>query len=202
MSNPRLERLRTDYQRLQELAARSPFIRILSVQGSPPMDYTLQFTCRGVERLDNNGNPVYREDHRMRIVLGPQYPLAKPAVQCLTPIFHPNISSSGSVCIGREWSSGGRYLDDLVIYLMQMVRYDGEGLTFTPDAFNPAAYQWATQNRRLLPVDRRPMFGLSWAEQIKVHPYPSSQGPQQSPGSLDIRVHGQDELDIRVHDRS
>jgi len=200
MSNPRLERLRNEHQRLQQLAARSPYIHILSVQGSPPTDYTLQFTCRGVERLDGNGNPVYREDHRVRILLGPQYPMTMPALRWLTPIFHPNISSGGSVCIGRQWSGGGRYLDDLVIYLAQMVRYDGEGLTFTPDAFNSAAYRWATQNRRLLPVDRRPMFGPSWAEQITVHS--PSQGPQQSPGSLDIRVHGRDELDIRVHGRS
>lgn len=195
MSNPRVERLRNDYQKLQELVARSPFIHIVSAQGIPINDYTLQFTCRGVERLNDGGQPVYREDHRVRIVLGPQYPLTKPDLTWQTPIYHPNISRGGNVCIGSGWSSGGRYLDDLVIYLMQMVRYDGEGLTFTADAYNPEAYNWAMRNRRLLPVDKRPMFGPGLPDIIKVFG-----SGQSSSGSLEINIlGGGGNLDIRIH---
>jgi ubiquitin-protein ligase len=195
MANPRIERLQNDYSRLQQLAGRSPFIHILGIQGSPPTEYTLQFTCRGIERL-NGAQPVYREDHRVRIVLGPQYPLEKPGLQWLTPIYHPNIYN-GAVCIGSGWSSGGRYLDDLVIYLMQMVRYDGQGLTFTRDAFNTAAYDWAMQNRHLLPVDKRDMFMQNLADSIRI--LPSSSG---GAGSLNINVLGSGNLDIRVRPKS
>lgn len=187
MTNPRLDRLRNDYQRLQQLAARSPYLHVLGAEGNPPTSYTLQFTCRGVERL-NGGQPVYREDHRVRIDLGPQYPNGKPGLAWLTPIFHPNISGGGAVCIGDNWSGGGRYLDDLVIFLMQMVRYDGENLAFSASAFNPAAYQWAVQNRRLLPVDKRPMFGPSLSDSIRVV---SSSRPSPG-GPLDIRVNRRD----------
>ncbi|HIP73279.1 MAG TPA: hypothetical protein EYH05_18000 [Anaerolineae bacterium] len=165
MANPRTDRLNSDYNKLQALVARSDFVKILGTKGTPANEYTIQFTCRGIKSL-NGGQPVYSEDHRVRVKLGSQYPLSKPDLRWLTPIYHPNISGSGSVCIGNEWASGGRYLDDLVIYLAQMVRYEGEDMTFSSDAFNREAYAWAKRNKQLLPVDKRPLLRPEWEIQI------------------------------------
>jgi ubiquitin-protein ligase len=195
MPNPRITRLQNDYEGLRQLAARSPFIHILGTQGAPPTKYTLQFTCRGVERLDSNGQPVYREDHRVQIELVPDYPLVKPKLQWLTPIYHPNIHN-GAVCIGSGWSVS-RYLNDLVIYLMQMVRYDGQGLTFTRDAFNPSAYDWAMQNRHLLLVDKRDMFHPDLTDVIKI-----VSSPQSGTAPVNITVLNSGSLDIRVRPKS
>lgn len=153
----RIERLKSDYDKVQTLVARSDFVKIAGTQGSPPYEYVIQFTCRGVEKL-NGDQPIHREDHRVKIELGPNYPIEKPGLRWLTPIYHPNISGSGNVCIGSGWASGGRYLDDLVIYLAQMVRYEGEDMTFSGDAFNKEAYMWAKRNKQLLPVDKRPLL--------------------------------------------
>lgn len=196
MSAPRIDRLLTDNQKLIQLTQRSPFVQILETQGNPPNSYLIRFTCRGVEHIDSHGQPIYREDHRVQITLGSQYPLEKPSLQWLTPIYHPNISVNGSVCIGNNWASGGRYLDELVVYLMQMVRFDGENLTFTVDAFRRDAYQWALANRRLLPVDNRPMFPTSIGE-IRVR----SSNSQVGGLSINVRNSGSD-LDIQVRPRS
>jgi hypothetical protein len=159
MANPRLDRLQNDFRHLSAIVARSDFIQIMTMEGSPPYLYVVRFTSRGIKEL-SGGQPVYSEDHQVRIQLGPQYPLAKPDLRWLTPIFHPHISVGGSVCIGNEWSSGGRYLDDLVIFLAQMVRYEGADLTFAfnDKGFNPAAHDWAMRNRHLFPVDARPLL--------------------------------------------
>ena len=187
--SPRIERLKSDYNKLQALVARSDFVKIAGIQGTPPNEYTLQFTCRGIKSL-NSDKPVYSEDHRVSIKLGSQYPLTKPELRWLTPIYHPNISGSGSVCIGNEWASGGRYLDDLVIYLAQMVRFEGEDMTFSGDAFNREAYAWAKRNKQLLPVDNRPLLRPEWEIQVL------------SQQTLDIQVTDVTSWDIQVTRKS
>ncbi len=167
MSNPRQLRLQGDYEKLKQLLTRTHFVTIESVKGTPPAEYILHLTCRGVERLNAFGNPEYREDHRIQIGLGPTYPNEKPTLRWLTPIFHPNISSQGNICIGNSWIGGGRYLDDLVTFLLQMCRYEGEDLAFSNDAYNPAAYKWAVNHRSLLPVDKRPLYAPGFSINVR-----------------------------------
>ena len=61
----------------------------------------------------------------MRVTLGASYPRLQPELAWQTPIFHPNISAGGVVCLGGY----GTYwvpslnLDELCEMLWDMVRY-------------------------------------------------------------------------------
>jgi ubiquitin-protein ligase len=154
MANPRLNRLRRDYEKLQELAARSPFISIQETQGTPPEKYVLHLTCKGITDI-RNGNPVYSESHRLGIHLHQEYPRKGPRFEMLTPIYHPNIARNGQICIGDEGDHGfapSMPLDDLVIRIINIIRYENIGLN---SAFNYKAAQWAHNNQSLFPIDTR-----------------------------------------------
>ncbi len=156
-SRTRKARLEEDSKLLNELVKESPYISILEKSGNPPTKYVIEFTCRGI-KLASDSKIEYSEYHKVEIILGPNYPLKKPQIRFITQqIYHPNVSSTGNVCIGNEWIPSARFLDDLVVFCAQMIRYEGFNLTFTDDAYNKAAYEWAMENLHLLPVDKRPL---------------------------------------------
>ncbi|MGH2535905.1 MAG: ubiquitin-conjugating enzyme E2 [Candidatus Promineifilaceae bacterium] len=149
-------RLRNDYRRVQELVNRSELIKIAATEGDPPEKYLIELRCRGVERLSPAGKPVYADLHRVRIYLHAEYPLKQPQLKWLTPIFHPNIHSTGAVCIGAWWPA--KTLDELILTLGEMVQYKNLG---PKDPMNSRAAGWALRNRGLFPVDPRPLKGQS-----------------------------------------
>lgn len=156
-------RLRNDHQRMRELVDRSQLIQVVQTDGDPPEKYLVRFTCRGVEKLRPGGQPVYRENHEVSIYLHAEYPLKQPQLKWLTPIFHPNIHSSGAVCIGAWWPA--KTLDELILTLGEMVQYKNLG---PKDPMNSRAAAWAIRNRRHFPVDDRPLKGRSVEEQIVI----------------------------------
>ena len=65
------------------------------------------------------------ESHRVEIKLGASYPRTMPEIRWLTPIFHPNISEIGMVCLGgygTHWVPSVQ-LDELCVMLWDMARY-------------------------------------------------------------------------------
>jgi len=159
----RENRLRNDYQRIQNLVDRSDLIHIVSTEGSPPEKYLIRYTCRGVERLGNGNRPEYRDVHEVAIYLHAEYPLKQPQLKWKTPIFHPNIHVTGAVCIGAWWPA--KFLDDLILSMGEMVQYKN----FDPrDPMNSRAAAWALRNKGLFPVDKRPLKGASIADMIKL----------------------------------
>lgn len=166
--SPRLRRLQSDYDRLKTLVAQSNLIRIAGTERYPPERYVIEFTCRGVERVNGN-QPVYSEHHRAGIALPGGYPTAPPAIKWLTPIFHPNISSGGSVCIGPWYAS--KWLDELVFMLAEMIQYKIPPTRDTlDDVYNTRAVEWLRRNPHLLPVDSREIrgYGDDLLGQIKI----------------------------------
>lgn len=155
-------RLRNDFQRVRELVNRSELIRIMATEGDPPEKYLIRFTCRGVEAL-NGPQPVYREIHEVRIYLHAEYPLKQPQLKWLTPIFHPNIHSTGAVCIGAWWPA--KTLDELLLTLGEMVQYKNLG---PKDPMNSRAAAWSVRNKHLFPIDPRPLKGHSLEDQIVI----------------------------------
>lgn len=152
-TSPRLRRLQSDYERLEKLVAQSDLIRIAAVTGNPPEIYVIEFTCKGVERLQN-GSPVYRSYHQMGLQLTAGYPTTKPGLRFLTPIFHPNILSQGEVCIGPWYAS--KWLDELVFMIAEMIQYKIPPTRETrEDVLNPQAVTWLLSNKSMLPVDSR-----------------------------------------------
>ena len=147
--DPRLSRLKADYEKIKELESRSPFVRIVKTVGNPPTEYTFRLTCKGIKSL-SGGRPVYSEQHDLRIALPTAYPRAQPELAMLSPIFHPNFHGQ-TICIGHSYSPS-MGLDDLVVVIIQMIRYEN----YNPaSAYNHDAVAWANKNQNKIPLDKR-----------------------------------------------
>jgi ubiquitin-protein ligase len=154
-------RLRNDHKQIRNLVNRSEFIHVLTTDGDPPEKYLIQFTCKGVEKVKPNGDPIYREEHEVSVYLHAEYPLKQPQLKWLTPIFHPNIHVTGAVCIGAWWPA--KTLDELLLTLAEMVQYKN----FDPkDPMNSKAAAWALRHKSIFPIDRRELKGQSLEDLI------------------------------------
>ncbi|MDX1945867.1 MAG: ubiquitin-conjugating enzyme E2 [Pirellulaceae bacterium] len=154
--SPRLRRLRSDLAALSRLAAESS-IFTFTAHGEPPDLYVLRFTGRGLWRAENSGEVLVHEAHEVHIRLGASYPRMMPELAWKSPIFHPNISASGVVCLGGY----GTYwvpsltLDELCSMLWDMIRYENYDET---SPYNREAAGWVkNQDRFRLPIDQRPL---------------------------------------------
>jgi len=151
--NPRLNRLKADYQKMQELVSRSKLIQIIQTEGSPPEKYIILLKCRGIVGLDNNEKPVFGSSHQLGIHLHQDYPRKGPVFQMLTPVFHPNINANGAICIGDEGDHGfapNMGLDDLIVNIMHIIRYENFGID---KPFNMVAASWARKNSPFFPLE-------------------------------------------------
>jgi ubiquitin-protein ligase len=147
--DPRLNRLKADYEKIKELESRSPFVKLIKTAGNPPTDYTFRLSCKGIKSC-SGGRPVYSEQHDLRITLPSAYPRSQPELAMLSPIYHPNFNGQ-TICIGHSYSPS-MGLDDLVIVIIQMIRYEN----YNPaSAYNHDAVNWANNNRSKIPLDKR-----------------------------------------------
>jgi ubiquitin-protein ligase len=154
--SPRLRRLRNDHAALLRLKSESSILDFQSA-GDPPDHYLLTFRGRGLYRPDNTHRIAVVTEHKVSITLGASYPRLMPELAWRSPIFHPNISGSGVVCLGGY----GTYwvpslnLDELCEMLWDMIRY----ANFDVDSpYNREAANWARlQTDFQFPIDARPM---------------------------------------------
>ncbi|MFZ5808115.1 MAG: ubiquitin-conjugating enzyme E2 [Chloroflexota bacterium] len=166
--SPRMRRLRADFQRMNELAARSDLISFESTStrpGLPPERYLITYKCKGIAGVDEQGNPKYSNKHQVEIYLHNQYPQRWPGMKWLTPIWHPNINHiNGTVCIDAAWWTASRSLDWLVIMIGEMVQYKNfhDDPTQPPFPWDPEAARWCRAYREkhphAFPVDRRELL--------------------------------------------
>ncbi len=153
--SPRTRRLRTDFKALSATKAESS---ILDFQyfGVPADVYKIRFQGRGLWRPDG-AIPQIREQHEVAIRLGASYPRMMPELKWQTPIFHPNISASGVVCLGgygTHWVPSLN-LDELCQMLWDMIRYKNLDVE---SPYNREAASWVkTQKTYAFPIDARPL---------------------------------------------
>jgi ubiquitin-protein ligase len=154
--SPRLRRLRSDEKALQQLAADSTIVEF-SRYGTPADFYIVRFHGRGFYRPDAGGEVLVREEHEVHIRLGASYPRMMPELAWKSPIFHPNISASGVVCLGGY----GTYwvpslaLDELCVMLWDMIRFENYD---EKSPYNREAAAWAkNQTFFRMPIDNRPL---------------------------------------------
>ena len=154
--SPRIRRLRTDLKALEALKADSTILEF-EARGNPPAEYLMRFLGKGLARLRDTPRIVIQDVHEVKVRLGASYPRVMPEMQWKTPIFHPNISGSGAVCLGGY----GTYwvpslnLDELCEMLWEMIRYANYDVT---SPYNREAADWARRQRQYrLPVDPRPI---------------------------------------------
>jgi ubiquitin-protein ligase len=155
-TSPRLRRLQSDLKAMQLLQSESSILHF-SAHGDLPEAYTIWFLGRGLMRGENNGPIMLQERHEVHVRLGAGYPRMMPEIRWKSPIFHPNISGNGSVCLGGY----GTYwvpsltLDELCHMLWDMVRYENYDET---SPYNREAALWTkTQSEHRLPLDARPL---------------------------------------------
>jgi ubiquitin-protein ligase len=154
--SPRIRRLRNDRKALEQLRAESSILDFDAV-GDPAEKYIIRFYGRGLWRPEESHHVAIRESHEVRIKLGASYPRMMPELTWMSPIFHPNISASGVVCLGgygTHWVPS-LSLDELCEMVWDMIRYRNYDVD---SPYNREAALWAkTQTRHALPLDDRPI---------------------------------------------
>jgi ubiquitin-protein ligase len=152
-----MRRLRSDLAALERLREQSSVIRFRA-SGKPAQQYLIEFQGKSLMRL--RGKVSVTERHQVEIKLGASYPRAMPEIRWLSPIYHPNISEIGMVCLGgygTHWVPSLN-LDELCGMLWDMARY------FNYDVRSPynrdAALWVANQTSFAFPLDPRPLRDL------------------------------------------
>ncbi len=149
--NVREERLNNDFKSLAELVSMSGrTLSIASKEGDPPYSYTINYHCKGIERLQND-IPVFRYEHQVEICLTNEYPRSKPEAKFLTPIFHPNVWENQIICLGSYWTLA-ETLTELVLRIGRIIQYSTDVLNLSSSA-NSLAKTWAEDNLRKFPID-------------------------------------------------
>jgi ubiquitin-protein ligase len=152
--SPRIRRLNSDYRSICQLRDDSSIFSF-ECTGSPPQKYELVFHGAGFFRDPKSGKLEVRHRHRVAVEFGAAYPRMMPGLAWKTPIFHPNISNNGVVCLGgygTHWVPS-LTLAEMATMLWEMIRYKN----FDSDSpYNREAALWArTQTEYTLPIDSR-----------------------------------------------
>ena len=155
--SPRLRRLRSDLAAMERLCDESSVLRFRAT-GKPEQHYVIEFRGRSLARVRSKVSVTER--HEVEIKLGSSYPRTMPELRWLTPIYHPNISEIGMVCLGgygTHWVPSLN-LDELCGMLWDMARYHNYDVR---SPYNRDAALWvASQGTFAFPLDPRPLRDL------------------------------------------
>lgn len=123
--------------------------------GTPNTRYIIEFRGRGLSR--ERGKVGVRDRHEVEVKLGASYPRTMPELRWLSPIYHPNISEIGLVCLGgygTYWVPS-LHLDELCVMLWDMTRYHNYDIR---SPYNREAALWAANQATFaFPIDPRPL---------------------------------------------
>jgi len=168
--SPQTRRLRNDLIAMQRLADESSIFSFRS-SGTPTTRYLIEFHGRSLARVRNKIE--YLDRHEVEIKLGTAYPRTMPELKWLTPIYHPNISEIGLVCLGgygTHWVPS-LHLDDLCAMLWDMARFHNYDIR---SPYNREAALWAANQVTFpFPTDMRPLRDKRLADlrgETVVHP--------------------------------
>ena len=153
--SPRTRRLEADFRGIQQLSAESTIFDY-ECTGQLPELYRFFFHGPGTYKTKRNTVAI-RDEHEIVIELAAAYPRLMPGITWQTPVFHPNISSSGVVCLGgygTNWVPSLQ-LDELCVMLWDMIRYKNYDVE---SPYNREAAMWAREQIDFrLPLDDRPL---------------------------------------------
>ena len=155
--SPRIRRLKNDTLALERLKGESSVLRFRG-RGDPVQHYLIEFHGKSLAR--ERGKVTVRDRHEVEIKLGASYPRTMPEIRWQTPIYHPNISEIGMVCLGgygTHWVPSLN-LDELCGMLWDMARYHNYDIR---SPYNREAALWvANQSTFRFPIDARPLRDL------------------------------------------
>lgn len=152
--SPQMRRLKHDFAAMEALRDESSIFSFRA-SGTPPQRYLVEF--RGHSLARDKGKVVVSDRHEVEIKLGVSYPRTMPELRWLTPIYHPNISEIGLVCLGgygTHWVPS-LHLVELCNMLWDMTRYHNYDIR---SPYNREAALWAAnQTTFSFPIDPRPL---------------------------------------------
>ncbi len=170
--SPRQRRLEADFRSVQQLDDESSIFSFLA-SGDPPNRYRLLFDGPGICK-DATGKIRVVDKHEVIVELGSAYPRLVPNLLWQTPIFHPNISNNGVVCLGgygTHWVPS-LTLDEMSTMLWDMIRYKNFDIQ---SPYNRDAALWARDQRKYsFPLDERSIRDLVNNPEPSGHPFRSS----------------------------
>lgn len=170
--SPRQRRLDADFRSVQKLDDESSVFSFLA-SGDPPNRYRLEFDGPGISR-DSSGKIQVVDHHEVIVELGASYPRMVPNLLWQTPIFHPNISNNGVVCLGgygTHWVPS-LTLDEMSTMLWDMIRYKNFDIE---SPYNREAALWARDQRAFsFPLDDRNIRDLINSPQSTSQPFGKS----------------------------
>lgn len=175
--SPRIRRLRNDLSAMDRLREESSVLRFRA-SGKPAQHYVVEFSGKSLAR--ERGKVVLQQRHEVEIKLGASYPRTMPEIRWLSPIYHPNISEIGMVCLGgygTHWVPSLN-LDELCGMLWDMARFQNYDIR---SPYNREAALWvANQTSFIFPLDTRPLRDLR-AALGRIAPEPGVIPPEPSP---------------------
>jgi ubiquitin-protein ligase len=178
-----MRRLRNDLAALERLQSESSVFRF-KAHGKPAHHFLIHLMGRSLYRL--RGQVLAHDTHRIEIKLGASYPRTIPEIRWVTPIYHPNISEIGMVCLGgygTHWVPSVQ-LDELCNMLWDMARYHNYDIR---SPYNRDAALWvASQTKFPFPTDPRPLRDLR-AAQGRVEPTTGSASGSNQAAANDRR---------------
>jgi len=177
--SPRIRRLRTDLTAMERLRTESSVVQF-RVFGKPVQRYLIEFRGKSLSR--EKGKVASRDRHEVEIKLGASYPRTMPEIRWLTPIYHPNISEIGLVCLGgygTHWVPS-LMLDELCVMLWDMARYHNYDIR---SPYNRDAALWvANQTTHVFPTDTRALRDRRIAlGRVELDPPKKPAGPAPAP---------------------
>jgi hypothetical protein len=163
MASPRMRRLKNDYRALERLAEGSSIFSFTVParhHGGFPESYVIRFQGYGLAKGHADDRILLCEKHEVSVQLGAGYPRMSPELTWRTPIFHPNISANGIVCLGgysTHWVPSLQ-LDQLCVMLWNMIRYANYDVE---SPYNREAAAWVrSQTKWSFPLDKRNLQDL------------------------------------------
>jgi ubiquitin-protein ligase len=134
-----------DIQKLTNLSQQSKVrIRVARVTGTPPNEIDIELHLK---TAPSKKYPQAVQDMtKTTIRLPARYPFVEPIVTIKTPILHPNIYTSGRICLGMKWLPTFG-LDLLVKRIAQIIIFDPTVLNLQSPA-NRDAVDWYREAQR------------------------------------------------------
>jgi len=148
-------RLQADHERLRALAAASGEMIVLlegPTAALPQADVELRYTIARSERYPAD----LTRQTRLRIALPGRYPFQPPTATVLTPVWHPNVFPSGTICLGTKWLAS----EGLDLFVQRLARPMNRQIEVIPTGTLEALrrYAWPGNVRELANLIERAMI--------------------------------------------
>lgn len=116
------ERIKQDLRKIDELSKSvNGRVKVKSTSGDPVNRIVLEIDYPTAPSSDFPQK--IQQKTEVKIELLSRYPFQEPSATITTPIFHPNVYSSGKICLGTKWLPT-QGLDLLVRRIIQIITFD------------------------------------------------------------------------------